>query len=114
MKKLLILIATLVFVACGSGTDNEETAVQPTHNLAWANLSAAEPTADIGFGDCRIQASLEEANARTESEVVLGGVVLTYRYDTVDGAYYLSEDGSKSLQVFEDQGYARVSISCPK
>jgi hypothetical protein len=112
MKKLLIVIA-LFLVACGSGTDKEETAVQPTHNLAWANLSESEPTADIGFGDCRIQTNLEEANARTESEVVLGGVVLTYRYDTVDGAYYLSEDGI-SLQVFEDQGYARVSISCPK
>jgi hypothetical protein len=111
--KRLILIATLFLTACG--TEKEETVpVQPTHNLAWANLSAAEPTADVGFGDCRIQTNLEEANGRTETEVVLGGVVLTYRYDTVDGAYYFSEDGSRSLQVFEEQGYARVSISCPK
>jgi uncharacterized lipoprotein YajG len=114
MKSLTTLALSLVLVACGSAEDEAaQTQPQPAVQVAFADLTEAQPTADIGFAGCRSQATLDEVNARTDAQVVLGGQVLTYRYNTQDGAYYLSEDGRRSLQVFERQGFVRVSISCP-
>lgn len=116
MKSLTTLALSLVLVACGSAEDGatQTQATQPTVQVAFADLTEAAPAADIGFADCRTQTTLDEVNARTDTQAVIGGAVLTYRYDTQDGAYYLSEDGNRSLQVFERQGFVRVSISCHK
>lgn len=111
MKSLLFVIILLT-QACGTDEKKQSNAPTPTVRAAYADLSASSPTADIGFNNCRLATTVAETDARTAESVVLGGETLTYRYNTVDGAFYLSADNTKSMQVFK-QGFVRVSITCP-
>lgn len=115
--KAAVMSLTTLIAACGSGSDSGNGGVAPatpTVNVAMADISAESPSADIGFGECRFAATQEEIEARTSTKALVNGVALTYRYDTVYGPYYLSEDASRSLQIFNKQGFARITVSCQR
>ncbi len=122
MKTILTLILTALLVACGS--ENEIETVEPNQSntavVAWADLSSsAEQKASLDLSrevaGCAWDVSLADLTITRES-VTDGQVLLAFKYETTDGAFYSVTFGAVThwLQIYEKQGFYRVGVSCIK